>query len=140
MRLPECFTSDRSRPSNPNFGDYPKRVDSITIYNPKIDLRFPILTERFITTDNSLYKKETELKRLQNTNLELKVEVEIKFRCLNPHPVFVLHVAKIEHWTTPTPFEVTFIIFNRDHQRPDLPYGKNLFNNIYSGSKYTTSF
>ena len=34
IRLPEYYTADQSRPPNPNFADYPLRVDGITIYNP----------------------------------------------------------------------------------------------------------
>ena len=53
-----------------------------------------ILTERFITRNKSFStkRKELELERLQNPNLELKFEVKVKFQGLNPHPIF--HVAK----------------------------------------------
>ena len=57
--------------------------------------RFPILPERFIA-NNDLFlikRKETELKQLQTTNLELKFEVKVKSQGLYPHPMF--HVAKI---------------------------------------------
>ena len=88
VRVPEYYTFDQSRPPTPNFADYPIRVDGITIYDPQNDPRFPILAERFITTNNSLSnkRKETELKRLQTPNLELKFEVKVKFQGLNPHP------------------------------------------------------
>ena len=111
-----------------------------TIYDPKHHPRFPILTERFITTNDLLSnkRKETEPKRLQNPNLEIKFEVKNKFQGLNPHLVF--HVAKIEHKTTPAPFEVIHIDLERDPQLLDLTYGKNDFYNPYSGLKYTTSF
>ena len=138
--IPEYFTSDHSRPPTPNFADYPIRVDGTTIYDPQSDTRFRILTERFITTNNSLSNKikELELKRLQNPNLELNFEVKVKFQGLNPHPIF--HVAKIEHKTTPAPFEVTFTDFNRDPKLRDLAYGKIVFYNPYSGLTCTTSF
>ena len=63
VRIPEYYTYDQSRPPIPNFADYPIRVDGITIYDPQNDPRFPILAERFITTNNSLSnkRKETEL-------------------------------------------------------------------------------
>ena len=63
----------------------------------KNDLRFPVLTERFITTNDLLSnkRKETVHKRLQTPNLEINFDVKVKFQGLNPHPVF--HVAKIEH-------------------------------------------
>ena len=140
VRTPEYFTFDQSRPPTPNFADYPIRVDGITIYDPQNDPRFPILAERFITINNSLStkRKETELKRLQTPNLELKFEGKVKFQGFNPHPIF--HVAKIEHKTTPAPFEENLVAFNRDPELHTLPYGKIVFYNPFSGLKYTTSF
>ena len=52
IRLPEYCTAEHSRPPSPNFADYPIRVDDITIYEPKNDPRFTILTERFITIND----------------------------------------------------------------------------------------
>ena len=116
IRLPEYYTAEHSRPPTPNFADYPLRVDGITIYDPQNDPRFPILAERFINNNDLLShkRKETELKRLQTPNLELKFEVKVKFQGLNPHPLF--HVSKIEHKTSPAPFEVVHIEFKRDHK------------------------
>ena len=129
VRIPEYYTYNQSRPPTPNFAEYPIRVDGITIYYPQNDPRFPILAERFITTNNSLSnkRKETELKRLQTPNLELKFEVKVKFQGINPHPIF--HVAKIEHKTTPAPFEVILVDFNRDPELHDLAYGNIVFYN-----------
>ena len=83
-------------------------------------------------------RKETELKRLQTPNLELKFEVKVKFQGLKPHPIF--HVSKIEHKTSPAPFEVVHIEFEQDPNIPTITYGKITFCNPYSGLKYTTSF
>ena len=140
VRIPEYFISDHSRPPTPNFADYPFRVDGTTIYDTQNDPRFPLLTERFISNNNSLSnkRKELELKRLQNPNSELKFEVKVKFQGLNPHPI--IHVAKIEHKTTPALFDVVLIDFNRDPELHYLAYGKIVFYNPYSGLKYTTSF
>ena len=82
FRLPEYYTADQSRPPTTKFADYPLRVDGITIYYPQHDPRFPILAERFITNNDPLSqkRKETELKRLQTPNLELKFEVKVKFK------------------------------------------------------------
>ena len=74
------------------------------------------------TTSYLTNEKKTELKRLQTSNLELKFEVKVKIQGLNPQPVF--HVSKIEHKTTPAPFEVFHIDLERDPQLPDLTYGK----------------
>ena len=140
IRLPEYYLADHSRPHTPNFADYPLRVDGITIYDPQNDPRFPILAECFITNNDLLSnkRKETELKRLQTPNLELKFEVKIKFQGLNPHPIF--HVSKIEHKTSPAPFEVVHIEFERDFTQHTFTYGKIIFSNTYSGLKYTSSF
>ena len=140
IRLPEYYTAEHSRPLTPNFADYPLRVDGITIYDPQNDPRFPILAERFINNNDLLShkRKETERKRLQTSNLELKFEVKVKFQGLNPHPIF--HVSKIEHKTSPAPFEVVHIEFERDLNIPTITYGNIVFCNPYSGLKYTTSF
>ena len=97
IRLPAYYTADPSRPPTSNFADYPLRVDGITIYDPQNHLPFPIIAERFIANNDLLSqkRKETELKRLQSSNLVLKFEVKVKFQGLNPHPIF--HVSKIEH-------------------------------------------
>ena len=52
------------------------------MYDPKNDPRFPIRTERFITNNDLLpdKNKETELKRLQTSNLELLFEVKSHFK------------------------------------------------------------
>ena len=140
VRLPEYYTAEHSRPPTPNFADYPLRVDGITLYDPQNDPRFPILAERFITKNDLLSnkRKETELKRLQTPNLELKFEVKVKFQGLYPHPIF--QVSKIEHKTSPAPFEVVHIEFERDLDQPTITYGNIVFCNLYSGLKYTTSF
>ena len=105
-----------------------------------MDPRFTLLAERFRHNNDSLSDncKEFELQRIQHPNLESKFEVTIRFQGLNPHPVF--QVAKLEHKTTPAPFIVTYVDFNRDPTLPDLTYGKVMFYNPYSGLKYTTSF
>ena len=140
IRLPEYYTADQSRPPTPNFADYPLRVDGITIYDQQNDPGLPILAERFITINDlsSQKRKETELKRLQTPNIELKFEVKVKFQSLNPHPIF--HVSKIEHKTSPAPFEVVHIEIERDLSVPTSTYGQITFCNPYSGLKYTISF
>ena len=66
VRIPEYYTFDQPRPPTPSFADYPIGVDGSTIHDPQNDPRFPILAERFLTTNNSFSnkRKETELKRL----------------------------------------------------------------------------
>ena len=97
VRLPESFTADNYRPPTPIFADNHLRVDGITIYEPKFDPRFTLLTERFINNNDILSdkRKEPEFKRLRNTNFELKFAAKIKFQGLNPLPVF--QVSRLEH-------------------------------------------
>ena len=116
------------------------RVDGITIYDPQNDPRFSILAERFITNNDLLSqkRKESELKRLQPPNLELKFEVKVKFQGLNPHPIF--HVSKIEHKTSAALFEVVHIEFERNLNILTITYGKITFCNPSRSLKNTTSF
>ena len=91
-----------------------------------------------LTTISYPIKKEAELKRLQNPKFELNFEVKVNFQGLKPHPIF--HVSKNEHKTSPAPFEVVHIEFERDLNLPIITYGKIIFCNTYSGLKYTSSF
>ena len=116
IRIPEYYITEHSRPPTPNFADYPIRDDGTAIYEPKNDPRFTILTERFITINDSHLnkRKETELERLQTSKQKLEFGGKVKFQGLNPHPVF--HVSKIEKKTSPAPFEVTHFDLERDPQ------------------------
>ena len=140
IRLPQYYTADHSRPPTPNFADYPLRVDGITIYDPQNDPRILILAERFIANNDlfSQKREETELKRLQTSNLEFKFEVKVKFQGVNPHSIF--HVSKIEHKSFPAPFEVVHIEFERDITQPTITYGKIIICKQFSGLKYTSFF
>ena len=95
--------------------------------NLNLILVFTLLAERFIHTNDTLSekRKELDLKRLQQPNVELKFEVKIRFQGLYPHPVF--RVAKLEHKTTPAPFTVTYVNFNRNPTLPDVTYDKIMF-------------
>ena len=103
------------------------------LYDPQNNPRFPILAERFIANNDLLSqkRKETEQKRLQTPNLELKFEVKVKFQGLNPHPIF--HVSKTEHKTSPALFQVVHIEFERDLNISTITYGKIIFCNPHSG-------
>ena len=83
-------------------------------------------------------RKEKELKGLHTPYLERKFEVKVKYQGLISHPVF--YDAKIEHKTTPAPFEVVHIDLDRDSPVLDLTYGKIVFYNTYYGFIYTTFF
>ena len=104
-----------------------------TIHKTTLDFKF-LQNASLLTTIYYLKKgNETELKRLQTSNLELKFEVKVKFQGFDPHPIF--HVSKIEHKTSPAPFEVVHFEFERDLTQPTITYGKIIFCNPYSGLK-----
>ena len=95
------------------------------------DPRLTILTEHFITINDLLSnkRKKTELKGLQASNLESKLEGKLHFKSFNPHPVF--QVSKIKHKTSPAPFEVTHIELEKDPNLPTLAYGRFVFYNPF---------
>ena len=73
VRLPEYFTAYNPRSHTPNFAYYPLRVDGITVYEPIFNPGFTLLAERLIINNDTLSDK-LELRRLENSNLELKIE------------------------------------------------------------------
>ena len=108
------------------------------IHKTTLDFQFLQNASLLTTIFSSHKRKETELKRPQTPNIELKFEVKVKFQGLNPHPIF--HVSKIAHKTSPAPFEVVHIELERDLTLPTITYGKIIFCNPFSGPKYTSSF
>ena len=131
------------RQSTSKGNDFSARVSVSEISCPDFrkTLRKSLQMHCNVITNNDLLsnkRKETELERHQTSNLELKYEVKVIFRGLNPHPVF--HLAKMDLTTTSAPFEVIHIDFEDDPQLPDLTYRKIVFSNPYSGFKYKTSF
>ena len=55
-------------------------------------------------------------------------ENKVKFQSINPHPIF--HVSKLEHKTSPAPFEVVHTEIERDLTQPTITYGKIIFCNL----------
>ena len=75
----------------------------------------------------SSLRKQIELRRLQETQLVLKFEVEVRFNSLNPHP-FSLS-TRVAHKTTPSTILVTSIFYLPDAELPENRTGHiNLFN------------
>ena len=140
VRLPDYLKSQHYKPPTPNFADYPIRVDGTTIFEPQSVPRFTIHTERFNNNNDTLStkRKETELKWFPSPNIELKIEVKVKFNDLNPYQVFL--VAKLQHKTTSVPFIVIYTEFHSDPDLLEIAYSEIVFCNPYSRHKYTTSF
>ena len=87
MQIPEYFLDEYSRPPTPNLHEYHIRVNSKIIRSLNEDPRYTVLPARFIN-DSSLSnpRNQRELRRLQEDQLVLKLEVEVTFNSLKPHP------------------------------------------------------
>ena len=139
IQLLEYFLEEYSRPPTPNPHEYPIRVNSTIIRSLNEDPRYSVLPTRFINNSSlSNPRKQRELRRLQETQLILKFEVEVIFNSLNPHP-FSLS-TRVAHKTTPSPFLVTSIFYLCDTELPEIRTGHVNFFNPYSGLNYRTIF
>ena len=116
------------RPPTPNPHEDPIRVNSKIIRSPNEYPRYTVLPERFINNSSlSNPRKQRELRRLQEDQLLLKVEVEVTFNSLKPHPFFLS--TRVAHKTTPSPFLVTSISSLCDAKLPEIKTGHiNFFN------------
>ena len=80
IQLPEYFFEEYSRPPTPIPHEYPIGVNSTIIRTIDEDPRYTVLPTRFINNSNiSNARKQRELRRLQETQLILKFEVEVTF-------------------------------------------------------------
>ena len=139
IQLPEYFLEEYSRPPTPNPHENPIRVISTTIRSLNEDPRYTVLPTRFINTSSlSNSRKQRELRRLQETQLILKFEVEVTFNSLNRHPF--TFSTRVAHKTTPSPFLVTSISNLCDAELPEIRTGHINFFNPYSGLNYRTIF
>ena len=139
IQLPEYFLEEYSRPPTPNPHKYPIRVDTTFIRSLNRVPRYTVLPTRFINSSSlSNSRKQRELRRLQETQLILKFEVEVTFNSLIPHPFsFSTRVAQK---TTPSPFIVTSISYLCDAELPEIRTGHINFFNPYSGLNCGTMF
>ena len=139
IQLPEYFLEDFSRPPTPNPHEYPIPVNSKNVRTLNEDPRYTVLPARLINNSSlSTQRKQRELRRLQEQQLTLKVEVEVTFNSLGPHP-FSLS-TRVAHKTTPSPFIVTSISYLCDAELPEIRTGHINFFNPYSGLNYGTTF
>ena len=139
IQLPEYFLEDFSTPPTPNPHEYPIRVKSKYVRTLNEDPRYTVLLARYINNSSlSTQRKQRELRRLQEQQLTLKLEVEFTFNSLGPHP-FSLS-TRVAHKTTPSPFIVTSISYLCDAELPEIRTGHINFFNPYSGLYYRTIF
>ena len=117
IQLPEYFLEEYSRPPTTNPHEYPIHGNSKIIRSLNEDPRYTVLPARFINNSSlSNPRKQRELRRLQEDRLVLKLEVEVTFNSLKPHP-FSLS-TRVPHKTTPSPFSVTSISYLCDAEIP----------------------
>ena len=122
IQLPEYFLEEFSRPPSPNPQEYPIRVNSKIVRTLNEDPRYTVLPASFINNSSlSTQRKQRELRRLQEQQLTLKLEEEVTFNSLGPHP-FSLS-TRVAHKTTPSPFIVTSISYLCDADLPELRTG-----------------
>ena len=136
IQSPEYFLEEYSRPLTPNPHEYPIRVNSTIIRSLNEDPRYTVLPTRIINNSSlSNSRQQKELRRLQETQLILKFEVEVTFKALNSHP-FSLS-TRVAHKTTPSPSLLTSISYLCD---PEIRTGHINFFNPHSGLNYRTIF
>ena len=135
----QYLLEDFSRPPTPNPHEYPIRVNSKIVRTLNEDPRYTVLPARFMNNSSlSTQRKQRELRRLQEQQLTLKFEVEVRFNSLGPHP-FSLS-TRVAHKTTPSPSIVTSISYLCDAELPEIRTGHINFFNPYSGLNYKTIF
>ena len=101
------------------------------------DPRYTVLPTRFINKSSlSKARKQIELRRLQETHLKLKFEVEVTFKSL--HPLAFSLSTRVAHKSTPSPFIVTSISYLCDAEIPENRTGHINFFNPHSGLNYRT--
>ena len=139
IQLPKYFLEEYSRPPTPNPHEYPIRAISTIIRSFNEDPRYTVLHTRFINNSSlSNSRRQRELQRLKETQSTIKLEVEVTFNSLNPHP-FSLS-TRVAHKTTPSPFLVTSISYLCDAELPEIRTGHINFFNPYSGLNNRTIF
>ena len=84
-------------------------------------------------------RRRKEFLRLEDTNLELKFEITVKFHNLSPHPIPSHTTVKFK--SLPHPFIATnFSLFVSDHPPFRLLHGSITFPNTLTFLKYTAQF
>ena len=85
----DLTTDQYSTPPTPNRVDYPSIVNDTVINSPRQDPRFLYLATYKLNSNPSFSneRRRKEFHRLDNTNLEIKIEITAKFHNLSPHPI-----------------------------------------------------
>ena len=85
----DLTTDQYSTPPTPNRVDYPLIVNNTLVSSPRQDPRFLYLATHKLNSNPHIsnVRRRKESLRLEDTNLELKFEITVKFHKLSPHPI-----------------------------------------------------
>ena len=85
----DLTTDQYSTPPTPNRVDYPLIVNNTLVNSPRQDPRFLYLATHKLNSNPHISdaRRRKEFLRLEDTNLELKFEITVKFHILSPHPI-----------------------------------------------------
>ena len=83
------YSTQYSTPPTPNRVDYPLIVNHTLVNSPRQEPRFLYLATHKLNTNPHISntRRRKEFLRLEETSLELKFELNVKFHNLNPHPI-----------------------------------------------------
>ena len=126
----DLTTDPYSTPPTPNHAYYPSNVSDTLIKSLRQYPRLLYLaTHKFNSNPNiSNVLCRKEFHRLDNTNLEIKVEITAKFHNLGPHPI-PSHTT-VNFKSLPHPFIATNLsLFVSDHPPFRLSHGSITFFN-----------
>ena len=112
----DLTTDQYSTPPTPNRVDDPLIVNNTLVNSPRQDPRFLYLANHKLNSNphSSNARLRKEFFRLEDTNLELKLEITVKFHNLSLHPIPSHTTVNFE--SLPHPFIATNLsLFVSDH-------------------------
>ena len=137
----DLTTDQYSTPPTPNRVDYPLIVNTTLDNSPRQDPRFLYLATHKLNSNPHIsnVRRPKKFLRLEDTNLELKFEITVKFHNLSPHPI-PPHTTVIFK-SLPHPFIATNLsLFVSDHPPFRLLHGSITFLNTLTFLTYTAQF
>ena len=137
------LTTDQyfTTPPTPNRVDYSLIVNKTLVNSPRQDPRFLYLATHKLNLNPHISdtRRRKEFLRLEETSLELKFEINVKFHNLSPHPL-PSHTT-VNFKSLPHPFIATNLgLFVSNHPPFRLLHGSITFLNTLTFLKYTAHF
>ena len=137
----DLTTDQYSTPPTPNRVENPLIVNNTLVNSPRQDPRFLYLATHKLNSNPHISnaRRRKEFLCLEDTNLELKFEITVKFYNLSPHPI-PSHTT-VNFKSLPHPFIATILsLFVSDHPPFRLLHGSITFLNTLTFLKYTAQF